>query len=439
MRKPPNTMPASWEEVAPTSARLQHVGRLHFEVVENARQDGAPASSMVQATWPISSDEILRDAVTDQVRGSGQVHGYTPIRLSMFFEALDALSADVAYRHTDGLARNLIMVTASHYNSIKMRRTLSGRDLIVRCYVTAVSTSSLEVRTDALQVNDDGEEFLVNVCHTVMVALEKETMRPCKTGLPPLVLPTAGDSVDTIAAGERQELARFHREQRAHDAEIEMTTHTRLGAASHPPTTEEMESVHLLHRAAVSAKGSPAPRLDLPDEVAMQTHQAATVVFPDSRNMHGRAFGGFVMRRAYDLGYLAARYFTRGQPFVPLGIDEAIFVLPVAIGDMTRFTARVVHSGEDGVFRVFVTMDVIDPTDPDRLPQRTNKMMFVFAANPARRRTVLPGTYQEILMHVKGAREHARRGVAPSVRADLAHFFRESEGQNELASSSEVL
>ena len=75
----------------------------------------------------------------------------------------------------------------------------------------------------------------------------------------------------------------------------------------------------------------------------------------------------------------------------------------------------------------------------DRLPQRTNKMMFVFAANPARRRTVLPGTYQEILMHVKGAREHARRGVAPSVRADLAHFFRESEGQNELASSSEVL
>ena len=32
-----------------------------------------------------------------------------------------------------------------------------------------------------------------------------------------------------------------HREQRAHDAEIEMTTHTRLGAASHPPTTEEME------------------------------------------------------------------------------------------------------------------------------------------------------------------------------------------------------
>ena len=49
----------------------------------------------------------------------------------------------------------------------------------------------------------------------------------------------------------------------------------------HPRPARLLQSVHLLHRAAVSAKGSPAPRLDLPDEVAMQTHQAATVVFPD--------------------------------------------------------------------------------------------------------------------------------------------------------------
>jgi hypothetical protein len=48
-----------------------------------------------------------------------------------------------------------------------------------------------------------------------------------------------------------------------------------------PRPSRFLQSVHLLHRAAVSAKGSPAPRLDLPDEVAMQTHQAATVVFPD--------------------------------------------------------------------------------------------------------------------------------------------------------------
>ena len=60
-----------------------------------------------------------------------------------------------------------------------------------------------------------------------------------------------------------------------------MTTITPLPSRPPPPPIRFLQSVHLLHRTAVSAKGSPAPRLDLPDEVAMQTHQAATVVFPD--------------------------------------------------------------------------------------------------------------------------------------------------------------
>ena len=163
--------------------------------------------------------------------------------------------------------------------------------------------------------------------------------------------------------------------------------------------------------------------MDLPDDIAMHTHVSSTVVFPNDRNVHGKAFGGFVIRSAYDLAYLAARYFTRGKPFVPVGFDDAIFVQPVAIGDMVRFTARVVHSGDDGVFRVFVTMDVIEPTDPDRLPQRSNNLMFVFAANPECRRSVLPTTYSEVLMHVKAARNHASRGLSPTVREDLAAFF----------------
>ena len=136
-------------------------------------QDGTPAASFLQATWPIATDELLKYAVTDVTRAADDdsdetVHGYTPFRLSRWFQALDALTADVAYRHTHGVARDLVMVTASHYNSIKLRRTAKGRDLTIRCYVTAVSSSSLEVRTDALQIDDQGNECLLNVCYTGM-------------------------------------------------------------------------------------------------------------------------------------------------------------------------------------------------------------------------------------------------------------------------------
>ena len=389
-------------------------------------QDGTPAASFLQATWPIATDELLKYAVTDVTRSAddesdGKVHAYTPFRLSRWFQALDALTADVAYRHTHGVARDLVMVTASHYNSIKLRRTFTGRDLTIRCYVTAASSSSLEVRTDALQLDDNGNECLVNVCHTAMVALDKRTMRPCKGAVPPIVLPPASDGPEAQAAHERVALAAQHRSQQARERAVQMST--RIGGASQPPTTDEMTAVHELHRKAVAAKGSPAPRMDLPDDIAMHTHVSSTVVFPNDRNVHGKAFGGFVIRSAYDLAYLAARYFTRGKPFVPVGFDDAIFVQPVAIGDMVRFTARVVHSGDDGVFRVFVTMDVIEPTDPDRLPQRSNNLMFVFAANPECRRSVLPTTYSEVLMHVKAARNHASRGLSPTVREDLAAFF----------------
>ena len=43
---------------------------------------------------------------------------------------------------------------------------------------------------------------------------------------------------------------------------------------------------------------------------------------------------------------------TRGAPFVPVGLDDAVFLQPVSIGDMVRWVARVVHSGDDGIFRV---------------------------------------------------------------------------------------
>ena len=422
MRKPEGTQITSKSCAPFVSATDPYVDSLEFESVKPEAQDGTPAASFVQATWPISTDERLANSVS-----ATAAEFYTPFRLSRWLRALDALTADVAYRHTHAKERGLVLVTASHYNSLKLMKTRSGRDVTIRSYVTATSSSSLEVRTDALQVDEQGNECLVNVCHTAMVALDRKTMRPCKGAVPPLVLPppthdSMDDEDEACAAHERAGLAALHRTQIAEERAAQMSTWAR---SSQPPTAEEMTAVHELHCAAVAAKGSPAPRVDLADEVSMHTHQSSVVVFPDNKNVHGLAFGGFVMSSAYDLAYLAARFFTRGAPFVPVGFDDATFVQPVSIGDMVRFTARVVHVGEDGVFRVFVTMDVIEPTDPGRLPQRTNNLMFVFAASPDpdRRRTVLPTTYPEVLMHVKASRNHARRGLSPTMRMDLAKFF----------------
>ena len=141
------------------------------------------------------------------------------------------------------------------------------------------------------------------------------------------------------------------------------------------------------------------------------------------RNVHGKLFGGFVASHAFDLAYFAARYFVRGTPFVPLGLDEAVFVQPVAIGDMVRMSAAVVHCGDDGIFRVLVNAGVLHPDDPGRQPQRTNVLRFAFAAHPDGHRTVLPQTYQELLWHVDAARRHAVEAPTPAARRELDAFF----------------
>lgn len=120
------------------------------------------------------------------------------------------------------------------------------------------------------------------------------------------------------------------------------------------------------------------------------------------------------MSQAYNLALYAVKFFARGScgddrdSIIPLGIDEAEFHQPIAIGDLVTFTARVVHATEF-TCRVFVTVAVRDPSDIERLPQQSNRIMFVFCAKTPRERGgvcnfVLPNTYSEVLMHLEAER-----------------------------------
>ena len=46
------------------------------------------------------------------------------------------------------------------------------------------------------------------------------------------------------------------------------------------------------------------------------------------------------MLQAFDLAFYAARFFAGASAVAPLGLDEALFLQPINIGDMVTFTAR---------------------------------------------------------------------------------------------------
>jgi len=104
---------------------------------------------------------------------------------------------------------------------------------------------------------------------------------------------------------------------------------------------------------------------------------------------------------------------TDAHGVVTLGIDEVVFHQPVSIGDLISFTAMVVHATEY-TFRVFVTVQVLDPTDQDRLATRSNRLIFVFAAQPWMEwkdcHFVVLQTYPEVFMQVEATRQYAVEG-----------------------------
>lgn len=178
--------------------------------------------------------------------------------------------------------------------------------------------------------------------------------------------------------------------------------------------------------------------------VHQHTYRSSVVVYPEKRNVHGKLFGGFVMEQGHILAqYAADFYLDHSQPknknnkknsttnhnhssskpngkqgdrdrAIPLGLDEAIFLQPIGIGDHVTFTARVVHS-TPRTCRIVVIVEVRDPADRHSAPLRSNRLSFLFGGSGFPNSGVngesesggggiVPDGYNEILMHVDAKR-----------------------------------
>lgn len=411
----------------------------------------SPCSSMLECIYPLSgirhhddsasqSDdvdvidtddlEILRGSVSD-------LGAWSSFRLAKFYSDVDALTADVAYRHASSSSNSedIAFVTAGHYYSRKFHRTDLCKDLILRCYPTQVGTSSVEVRTDALQEDENGVEKLINVCFTSMVAVDKQKLRPVKGAVPKLSSHVEINHENEEGLQE-QDFQRIRAEMATQHAQIrkkrfETSMQLRNGPSSSPPTQQEMKDIHSLHQRSSAdqfGNGSPLPH------VHQYTYRSSVVVYPEKRNVHGKLFGGFIMEQGHALAQYAADFYlnhskqdlpekdnasrnihsttdSENSPTlraIPLGLDEAIFLQPISIGDHVTFTARVVHS-TPRVCRIVVIAEVRKPSNRNSAPLRSNRLLFLFGGNDFPDE-IVPDSYREILMHVDSKRRVAVEG-----------------------------
>jgi len=73
------------------------------------------------------------------------------------------------------------------------------------------------------------------------------------------------------------------------------------------------------------------------------------VAHPQAKNIHGKLFGGFIMRRAFELAWASAHLHARCRP-VFRALDDITFLAPVEIGSIMKFDSKVVYVPAGTVF-----------------------------------------------------------------------------------------
>ena len=327
---------------------------------------------------PFSTDARLRDMYTTE--------GQRGIRIGRLLEDLDALAGEIAYKHAEGThpARPITIVTAS-VDRIELQRNLwPFFDLRFRGWVTWVGSSSMEVRIDVQHVDSTGKEQKAMVAYFMMVARDKYTNK---------AVPVHSLSPETEQDKKLYRLGEENKQRRKATGDQSLTIS--------PPSSEEAK---LIHELFLEQQKQKRMRLVSSEDVPMsQTVVDSTYLMqPQQRNIHNKIFGGYIMRKGFELAYTASWIFSKHRPRF-IALDDNTFLKPVEIGSVVTFTATVVYAEGDSC-TVVVKVEVLHPETGKK--ETTNIFYFSFGI-PVQNR-IVPETYQEAMMFIEGKRIHEK-------------------------------
>jgi len=189
-----------------------------------------------------------------------------------------------------------------------------------------------------------------------MVARDGDGAQARNLPLPPL---EPGDALERGRAARAVERRAFRRREEA--------------VADDPPTTEEWRLLHALHEAQRDPAFRGARARDLVTETWERT-------YPEQENLSQIIFGGYIMRRAYELASICADGIATHRPVIG-AVNRINFFRPVQIGDKLHLTARVVYTSGPAMC---VETEIVQVSRDRTRQALSNSCLFTFVnADPA--------------------------------------------------------
>lgn len=284
-----------------------------------------PEDSASSITYEFSKPE--NGALTDRYRNPWGL-----FRVGRLLEDLDALAGTIAFDHCKSpnpLDEDLHIVTAS-VDRIKYMHRPSVKDDIHMCgQVTFVGRSSMEI---SMQARCSWSDQLFMESNFTFVARDPKTNKATE--------------INSLRVTTPEEKMRFELGRQRDAARKARRNKSKANILGRALDEEGIAAARELLREGTILRTMPT--LADTGEVLMQETvlQNTLTAMPQHRNTAGRIFGGFLMRRAYELAHATAYVFGGRKP-VFMELDEVLFRSPVSVGDLLRLDSSVLYTSEN--------------------------------------------------------------------------------------------
>ncbi|XP_042561687.1 acyl-CoA thioesterase 9, tandem duplicate 1 isoform X2 [Clupea harengus] len=345
--------------------------------------------SYTEVHLPLGSDPTIREKY---------LNFHNSVRFGRILEDLDSLAVLICYSHTwnKELKRSPLSIVTALVDKIDMRKNIIYPDCDIKFTgnVTWVGKTSIEAKMHMSQYHNGAYSPVLDATF-VMVARDPENKRAA--------------FVNPLKATGPKEEEDFQNGELNKTRRMELSKASLLKVA---PTADERTLVHSLFLNTLDTKTvSFSSRVLPPNSVWMENAKVKglEICHPQERNIFNRIFGGFLMRKAYELGWANACAFGGCRPSL-VAVDDILFQKPVEIGSLLMLSSQVCYT-EGWYIQVRVHTEVLDPLT--RQHNTTNVFHFTFRVDnevPA----VVPRSYGESMLYLDGKRhfDETMRGQA---------------------------
>lgn len=241
------------------------------------------------------------------------------IRFGKLLETLDKVAENTSLAYVHRFYPTARVVTAAIDNIVVRNPADTHHDLVFSAQINHVGKSSMEV---GIRVEHLGARAChVASCYFTMVARSTDCGEAKSLTLPPLQYQ---QEIDVKRYNKAEQRRQAYRDS--------------LAKAEQMPSLDEYLFLKKLHKEqeAEGFCGIRAGRLVL---------ESTCRAYPEQENVPTTIFGGYLIRKAYELAALAAEMAAPNR-VVPCQVNRINFNQPVLLGDQLKFSARVVYTGK---------------------------------------------------------------------------------------------